>query len=241
MVVPYAGTFSSCLEYTRAAVLEKIKDGYPCPWTLDDSADHTRRISLLAKLIWDAIDQTVVKGKEAMRWLSLAARDYSKWANINMPGDAYAKRMSWVTPDGFEAIHYRANQKESRVCTYLDGRVDLVYLTEMTALSAPDMSLAVAPNWVHSLDANLLRASIVKGLSMDISSYAMVHDSFGVHAARMAEFLVHCVKPAFIEMYDQDVLRQFTDRIPPEVSLDPIPTSGSLDPNGVQDSEFFFS
>lgn len=243
MVVPYAGTFSSCLQYTREAVLEKIKDGYPCPWSIEDAADHSRRITLLARLIWDAINETVVRGKEAMRWLSKSASAYTQWANANIPGDAYAKRMSWLTPDGFEVVHYRAEQKEDRVDTYLDGRVQLKYRTEKTTLSRSDMSLAVAPNWVHSLDATLLRASILKGLSLEqpITSYAMIHDSFGVHAPRMAEFLSSCVKPAFIEMYREDVLQKFADSLPPDVVTDPVPEQGDLDPQGVMESEFFFS
>lgn len=243
MVVPYAGTFSSCLSYTREAVLEKIKDGHPCPWSLDDSVDHSRRIALLAKLIWEAIDQTVVKGKEAMRWLSLAAKEYTKWANANIDGDAHAKRMSWITPDGFEAIHFRADMTKGRVDTFIDGRITLTYRQETARLCPADMSLAVAPNWVHSLDATLLRASIMRAVSLDnpITAFAMVHDSFGVHASRMGEFLDGCIKPAFIEMYEQDVLQQFAERLPPVLQLPAPPEKGDLDPRGVQDSEFFFS
>lgn len=241
MVVPYAGTFSSCMQYTREAVDEKLKAGHPCPWNTSDQADHTQRIVLLSKLIWEAIDQTVVKGKEAMRWLSDAAREYTKWANANVPGDAYAKRMSWVTPDGFEAVHFRADMSERRVDTFLDGRVNLKYYTDNDKLSASDMALAVAPNWVHSLDATLLRASIIRGLGRGITSYGMVHDSFGVHASRMLQFLQECVKPAFIEMYEDNVLQQFADRLPPDLQISPLPEIGSLDPQGVMDSEFFFS
>jgi DNA-directed RNA polymerase len=69
----------------------------------------------------------------------------------------------------------------------------------------------------------------------------MIHDSFGVHASKMQEFLDKCVKPAFIEMYRENVLQQFADRIPKEIPLEPLPEQGDLDPNGVMDSEFFFS
>jgi DNA-directed RNA polymerase len=105
------------------------------------------------------------------------------------------------------------------------------------------MSLAVAPNWVHSLDANLLRASLYKGLALDtpIMSYAMIHDSFGVHASRMTEFLNECIKPAFVEMYAGNVLHEFSCRLPITLDLGPLPEQGSLDPNGVLKSEFFFS
>jgi DNA-directed RNA polymerase len=243
MVVPYAGTFASCMTYTREAVKDKLKEGHAPTWDVSDRDEDARHVVLLSKLIWESIDEVVIKGKEAMRWLSNAARAYTEWANANVAGEAYDKRMSWLTPDGFEAIHYRADLSKSMVETYLDGRLRLTLYAETPKLSSQDMALAVAPNWVHSLDAALLRESINRGLALEapIVSYAMVHDSFGVHAARMPDFLRLCIKPAFVEMYRTDVLREFAERLPPNLALDPLPEQGSLNPNGVLDSEFFFS
>ena len=241
MVVPYSGTFSSCMEYTREAVLEKIKEGHPCGWDMNDTADHTQRIVVLAKLIWSSIDEVVVKGKQAMQWLSKAASEYAKWANKHLTGNAYTKSMKWVTPDGFEVIHYRADEKKKRLPTYLDGYVQLSYYEEMDKMSSKDLALAVAPNFVHSLDANLLRASVNKGLAVGITDYAMIHDSFGVHASRMGEFLNQCVKPAFVEMYQEDVLQQFAAKLPEVLELEALPTKGNLVLEHVTQSEFFFS
>lgn len=240
MVVPYAGTFASCIEYTRAAADDKIKEGHVCPWNTADEDDHRDRLVFLAKHIWSAIDNTVVKAKEAMRWLTDVARLYTKHANT-LEAAAYDKRMSWVTPDGFEAIHIRMDEKRKRLDTFLDGRVQLVYYEESDKLNASDMALAIAPNFVHSLDACLLRMSVVSGLQADIKDYAMVHDSFGVHASEMAVFLKQCVKPSFVQMYSSDVLKSFADRLPQELVLPALPEKGTLDLSGVLDSEFFFS
>lgn len=241
MVVPYAGTFSSCMDYTREAVLEKLKEGHIKPWEEGDAKQENDRIVYLAKLIWNAIDLIVVKGKEAMRWLSEAASEYTKWANKNLEGTAFDKRMSWVTPDGFEAVHWRADEKKQQAKSYLDGLIQLVYYEETNSLSSKDMALAVAPNFVHSMDACLMRASINKALDKGITDFGMIHDSFGVHAAEMDTFISQCVKPAFIEMYQHDVLEQFKARLPNDISLNPLPAQGSLDLNGVMESEFFFS
>lgn len=242
MVVPYAGTFSSCLAYTREAVAEKLKDGHPCPWDSSNQEDHTKRISLLASLIWQAIDETVVKGKEAMKWLSDAARVYTKWANAQ-EGIAYDKRMTWNTPDGFNVVHYRPEESKQRVESFLDGRVQLVFFTEIDKLSSKDMALAVAPNFVHSMDACHLRLSILKGIEYGLAHFGMIHDSFGVHAADMAVFIEQCVKPAFVEMYQNDVLSSFSANLPEEVKADlPAPPQpGTLVLENVTHSEFFFS
>jgi DNA-directed RNA polymerase len=242
MVVPYAGTFSSCMEYTREAVLEKIKEGHPCPWDSSDTEVHTKHMVLLSKLIWEAIDEVVVKGKEAMRWLSQAAQEYTKWANKNLSGPAHTKCMHWFTPDGFEVIHYRVDHKKKQIQTYLDGKTRSMQINVDTDhLSSKDMALAVAPNFVHSMDACLLRASIMKGLDKGITSFGMVHDSFGVHATRMTEFLNSCVKPAFVDMYQRDVLEDFRSKLPPDLDLPSLPTKGQLVLEDVKDSEFFFS
>ncbi|CAB4124448.1 T3/T7-like RNA polymerase [uncultured Caudovirales phage] len=242
MVVPYAGTFSSCMGYTRDAFADKVKEGHLCPWD-SSGEDHNERIVYLAKLIWESIDYVVVKGKEAMRWLSEAARVYTKHANSTMQGDAHSKAMRWMTPDGFQVIHFRVDAKRERVDTFLDGRVGLVIYKPTPSLSSSDMALAVAPNFVHALDANLLRAAVYKGLQLytPITSFAMVHDSFGVHASRMNEFLTVCVKPAFVEMYQKDALQLFRESLPPELALEPLPEKGDLDLNEVLESEFFFS
>jgi DNA-directed RNA polymerase len=241
MVVPYSGTFSSCMSYTREALAEKYKAGHAPTWNVDDTEENNKHVVLLAQHIWQAIDEIVVKGKEAMRWLTDAARAYSKWANKQGMGNAFDKRMSWVTPDGFEVIHFRPDSKEKRLDTFLDGRVVLTYYEDTKSLSPADMALAVAPNFVHSLDATLLRAAIIKGLELGITDFAMVHDSFGVHAAKMSSFLSKCVKPAFVEMYQGDPLAGLKDRLPPDLDLEPLPTKGTLDLDGVRDSEFFFS
>lgn len=242
MVVPYAGTFASCLAYTREAVSDRLAEGYPCPWDTSDPEQHNPRITLLSRLIWAAIDEVVVKGKEAMRWLTDAARTYTKWAN-KQPGAAFAKRMSWLCPDGFEAIHFRPEESKHRINTRLDGRVVLTYWEVQDKLSAKDMALAVAPNFVHSMDACHLRMSIINGHHLGLRHFGMVHDSFGVHAADMAVFLEQCVKPAFIQMYSGNVLQEFKERLPEEVQekLGPLPQFGNLCLEAVQESEFFFS
>jgi DNA-directed RNA polymerase len=242
MVVPYAGKFSSCLAYTKEAVAEKLLEGHPCLWDTSNDQDHNERQVYLAKLIWEAIDEVVVKGKEAMQWLSRIASDYSKWANKIDVQHPYNRRMSWLTPDGFEVVHYREDTTRTQMQTRFDGRVDLVLYQDNGKLNAKDMALAVAPNFVHALDATHLRATIIRAKDMGINQFGMVHDSFGVHAKHMPNFIRDCVKPAFVEMYSEhDVLKEFHDRFAQVIPVKPMPEKGRLDLNGILNSEFFFS
>lgn len=242
MVVPYAGKFSSCLAYTREAVTEKLYEGYPCPWDINDEDDTHNRIVYLSQLIWAAIDEVVVKGKLAMQWLSKAASEFAKLANSVVVDTPYDRRMTWNTPDGFEVLHYREDQDRVIVQTYFKGKVQLVSYEYNGRLNTRDMGLAVAPNFVHALDANLLRATVILALNNGINHFGMIHDSFGCHARFMSRFLSDCVKPAFVEMYEKhDVLAEFRDHFSQVLPLDPLPEKGTLDLQGVLKSEFFFS
>lgn len=242
MVVPYAGKFSSCLEYTHEALNEKLKEGATLPWDFSNSEDHRERVVNLARLIWSAIDEVVVKGKEAMQWLSRLASEYSKWANEQEVANPYERRMTWVTPDGFEVVHYREDETRTRLRSCFDGSVRLVIYEENGRLNAKDMALAMAPNFVHSLDATHLRMTIIKALELGITQFGMVHDSFGVHARHMPEFLSQCVKPSFVHMYqDFDVLQMLYDRYSRAVEIEPPPSKGTLDLSGILRSEFVFS
>lgn len=238
MVVPYAGKFSSCLAYTREAVTEKLASGVQAPWKPEEFAERT---IYLAKLIWRAIDETVVKGKVAMSYLSKIAGEYSKAMNTSgVP--VYERRMTWLTPDGFEVVHFREDEEMHRVKTTFEGSVFLSYYRAMGRLNAKDMALACPPNFVHALDATHLRMTIIKALDIGITDFGMVHDSFGVHASEMSRFLSQCVKPAFVQMYSEhDVIGEFAERFKDQSCTLTRPENGTLDLNGILTSEFFFS
>jgi DNA-directed RNA polymerase len=242
MVVPYAGTFSSCMKYTRDAVAEKLEDGHAINWDMADDGEHNARVVYLSKLVWQAIDEVVVKGKEGMRWLTKVASDFAKFVNKVSTDTPYARRMTWLTPDGFEVCHYREDEKKTRLTTFFDGRIQLVMYEGTGYLSSKDMGTAVAPNFVHALDATHLRMAVMRGIRRGITQFGMVHDSFGTHAANMPTFLKECIRPAFVQMYtEHDVLQEFADRFKMIGEIAPVPEKGSLDLNGVLNCEFVFS
>lgn len=238
MVVPYAGKFTSCMEYTRKGYHEKVKGGFVPTWDRKEDFD---RCTLLAKVIWEAIDEVVVKGKEAMKWLSKIALDWAKYANEAEVDSPYERRMTWHTPDGFEVVQWRDQSKKGQVSSFIEGgRVQLVHYEEGDLLDTREMALSTPPNFVHSLDATHMRMAVIRALDMDIRHFAMVHDSFGVHARFMPSFLADAVKPSFIEMYaEHDPLQDLRARC--KFPTSPPPSLGGLNLEGIRESEFFFS
>lgn len=250
MVVPYAGTYMSCLTYTREAVEERLTEGQAVAWDVTDRAIHSTYLSYLASHIWKAIERVVVKGREAMKWLTSVARKYSVWCNDVEVDDPYMRRMIWTTPDGFEVNHFRENVKEALVHTKFDGYVRMKIYEGQGSLNPSEMASAFPPNLVHSLDATHLRMTTLAGLNHGITSFGMIHDSFGVHAHHMPVFLRECVRPEFVRLYmETDMLQTLYEMYNGLVresdgsvlELDPPPEKGLLDIQGVLKSEFFFS
>lgn len=242
MVVPYSGTFHACMKYTRDALADREKDGETHPWT---GGDDKAFIGFVSKAVWDAISDTVVAARGAMKWLGEVASLSSK-SKKPLP-------MVWYTPDGFPVQQARYKQRAVIVNTYLDGsRIRLQMHEDTKKLDPKTMGSSVAPNFVHSLDAAHLRLSVLKAINIENDTgrgmmfFAMVHDSFGVHAADLPDFINNCVKPAFVEMYtEQDVLEDFREQakkiVDPEIEVPQVPPKGELDLLEVYQSDFFFS
>ena len=76
-----------------------------------------------------------------------------------------------------------------------------------------------------------------------VGSFAMIHDSFGTHAADVP-MLNACLREAFIELYlDNDPLAMFRDetQLLTTTALPSLPKKGELDLTAVRESEFFFA
>jgi len=248
MVVPYAATQRSCFEYTQQAAEEKVASGVQAAWNTDgERADVEKNkrmaVKLLSNVIWASIEDVVLKGREAMEWLRTAGVKYAQYKNSKDPeSSADVKALRWTTPDGFTVIHKEVTSDEHLISTTLDGDMRLRFRQDTEKLDSRSMGSSIAPNFIHSLDATQLRMAILKGLDNGITDFAMIHDSFGTHAGQMTTFLEKCIKPSFIELYkDFDPLADLRASFPEDLELPPLPRKGSLDLDGVQQSEFFFS
>ena len=76
-----------------------------------------------------------------------------------------------------------------------------------------------------------------------VSSFAMIHDSFGSHAADIP-MLSACLRETFIELYlDNDPLEMFKTQVQilTNAELPELPAKGTLDISAVRNSEFFFA
>lgn len=234
MVLPYGGTFMSCRDYVREAIRDKIKEG-----TSHNFGEQlTTAESVLASVVWAAIGDVVVGPRVAMTWLQQCARVMTK----------HGYSLAWQTPTGFCVSQSYKQVKDARVKTKFLGSVVVFRSGELSdKLDGGKQVSAVAPNFVHALDASAMMLTIGACLDVGIKDFAMIHDSYGTHAAN-TEQLAMILREQFVKMYeDHDVLQEFLDSckaaLPEELhgELPPLPYRGDLDLHGILDSAYFFA
>ena len=107
---------------------------------------------------------------------------------------------------------------------------------------------AISPNYVHSLDAAALMNTVEACLARNVHAFAMIHDSYGTHAAD-SETLATTLRQVFLQMFGGDVnhlaqwAREVVAPVPLELQGDipPLPPMGKLDVNEVAYATFFFA
>lgn len=238
MVKPYAGTRSSANQYVTEAVDEALRGGVAMPVPKDDI--WTFKMYGAGK-VWDAIPAVVVAADGAMKWLM----DVTKLVGKSQPEE---RRIEWTTPVGLPVHQYKFDTTSRRVSTFFDGKIIQPRITEdLDQLDPRKMATSVAPSFVHSLDAAHLQLTVYRAHEEGITDFAVVHDSFGVHAAEVARFS-RIIREAFVEMYENhDVLEEFLEAATPLISeelqaeIPAIPERGDLDLQEVLANPFFFS
>lgn len=225
MTLPYGVTKAGM----RGQIMEKMGNAR-------DKEAHGQA-SYLAGVLWDAIGEVVIAARVAMDWLKGAAKVAAKG---DMP-------VNWTTPAGFPVLQEYRETIGGRVETHISGRaVHITCNVEGTKLDSRRQALGISPNFIHSCDAAHLMLSVSTALENGISDFAMIHDSYGTHAAN-TDTLAASLRAAFVDQYDREVLTDFRDelaaQLPAElaVELPELPPCGVLDLSLVERSQYFFA
>jgi DNA-directed RNA polymerase len=188
----------------------------------------------LAKVMYDSLGTVVVKALEAMKWLKEVSSEVAK---EKLP-------VWWTAPTGMPVCQvYR--KVVGRIVDFeiLGRRFCMSLAIDSDEIDARKQAQGIAPNFVHSLDAAHMVATVVKCLDAGVQDFAMVHDSYGTHAGNV-EHLNRLLREAFVEQYSRPVLQEFVDSVlgrAKQAKLPPPPAVGGLDLEGVKASEYFFA
>lgn len=225
MTLPYGVTRSGM----RSQVLDAMKR--------EGIADDWEAAEYLAGLLWECIGEVVIAARAAMDWLKEASK-------VASSGDL---PISWTTPVGFPVLQEYREDIGKRVRVHVGGKeMDITVVIDGTKLDRRRQSLGISPNFVHSCDASHMMLTTNLAADNGVTSFAMVHDSYGTHAGR-AGVMAAALRQAFVDQYSDDVLGRFrqelTDQLPPDIAagLPEIPPFGDLDLSNVIESRYFFA
>lgn len=206
------------------------------------SSDEQRQMaSYLARVNDAAIGKVVVAAGGVMSWLQKVAKIA---AELDTP-------LHWTTPSGLIVQQGYRKQLGKRVAVYFEGRQERFTIAEDSdKLDRRRNANAVAPNFVHALDASILMASVLQCADAGIKNFAAIHDSYATHACDMPE-LNSALRDAFINIFKADRLAIFREDIimhaPEEnrealrAQLPQAPVRGSFDIELVRESLYFFA
>ena len=225
MTIPYNAKFKSNWQYVKEALTcpEKGK-GLSC-----EKAEITAVTHALRNAVWNRKTETgIFPGPiKVMDWIEKAVKQ------CLARGDDH---LEWVTPSGFVVYQKIMKPEVERMELQLLGKVRKVSVATKdsdTVYNAKHLA-ATSPNLIHSLDASLLHLAFQR---FD-APFSVIHDSVQCRATDMA-ILSSMVRETYMYIFaENDYLQDWANQL--NVDLDPGIIVGTLNPESVIESTYFF-
>lgn len=193
--------------------------------------------SLMSELIWDSLRETVVAAADAMVWMQSAVRQVV----------THGKPVHWTVPATCFPVRQEYFVNNSKhVSTILAGKVIQPRVYERTdKIEVHKQANAVAPNFVHSLDAAALMLTVTRSASEGIEAFGMVHDSYATVAGDCSMLAV-TTRQSFVTLYTAhdvigDLFGEFKAQMDTPDDCPAPPKLGNLDVGSVLASDYFFA
>lgn len=232
MVIVYSAKMYSALEYVAEWYRDELKKNRKTPF----EKEAYKECAYLAGLIWEAVESTVEGARVGMDWLRQIA---DICTNHKIP-------VRWMTPSGFEVVQASSQTAATLVRTRCGANVvrRSIVRDATDTLHAERQRTGICPNFIHSLDAAAKMRTVDLCYSRGVRNFAMVHDSYGTTAASMP-IMEPSLRHVFADIFRDNQLEAFKREVesylPAGVSLPDVPEFGTLNPEAVIDSPYFFS
>ena len=191
----------------------------------------------LSHVMFETISDRVKAASTAMSWLRQASRVMT---SAKIP-------IRWTTPVGLPILQHSPKVRSARIDIFHRGTRLRVTIKEASpGIDGRRQANSIAPNFIHSMDGSHLMMVANACHAAGIIDLAVVHDSFAVHANRVAD-LRTILRDTFADQYSVDrlaILREELRAQLPENLADKIPALpafGNLDINAVRSSEYLFA
>lgn len=198
----------------------------------------------LATTLNRSLKRVLAGPAEAMAFIQGCVGVYVDFVEDETSG-ATCKDLVYTSPSGLRVKKGYYNSKGVKVKAKMFSKHIFVRSYKDTeTLNKGKMKNASAPNFIHSVDAAHLVATI--SLLDENISLSMIHDSYGTHACDVPKML-QALKDAAIEVHSQPLLANFkseiSNLIPTRLlkDLPELPEEGTLDLEVLKKSTYFFS
>lgn len=149
--------------------------------------------------------------------------------------------LQWYTPMGLKVTQAYFQLCSRRIHTVF-GTVQLWEEHKEMGLDQKKNFQSAAPNVIHSFDAAMLQLTVEKMAGKGHTGFAMIHDSYGMHAANIEDMHITLRESAH-EIFSVDCLAEFHEyaQAMSEEQLPDVPTPGEYDLNEIRTAPYFFS
>lgn len=169
--------------------------------------------SLFSKIIGNSIVGVLNGGKAFELYIHKMNNIISR---KNMP-------VIWTTSDGFYVVHSKNKELKPKVVKCLiPGARRGIAITKKNyskVLSSTKMKSAISPNYIHSLDAELLRRVALEMKKIGVYDTDWIHDSFGCHP-NYIDKLLSLTKEVFLDMMQNDPIKLLDDQLREQCDTD---------------------
>lgn len=225
MTLPYGSTQQACTETIYRWSQEVSPDFF-------EKNTAFRHALYLSPKLWSAISEVVIAARQAMDWVQECAGILAKAGHP----------IRFTTPLGFPMYQATRQYTTKKIETQVAGRLQLRFAVDKDKLDGRKQRQGSSPNLVHSIDATHMMMCLNAGAEAGLSSFAMIHDDFGVHAADTVKWH-KIIREQFVLLHtDFDVLAEFKSQHEElyDIELPDLPAKGDLDLSEVLQSPYFF-
>ncbi|CAK9442145.1 uncharacterized protein LODBEIA_P58880 [Lodderomyces beijingensis] len=230
MTTVYGVTSYGAIDQIKARIKEMITDHEQNPSRADKYSDHeiaalkslnTQTIAYLVSRIFSAINELFVNAMKIEHWLVNTANRINTSYNVktidylsSLKSTSLKKKyfttapvnyspISWISPAGFPVVQIYRNlaQSSTRGALGVSTRVDT---DQIAPMDRRKNELAIAPNFIHSLDASHMSMTCDVAASSGLV-FASIHDSYWTHACDVKQ-LSALLRERFVAMYSFDYM-----------------------------------
>lgn len=239
MVEPYGASHLSKLKYIKEQ-LEEGSYGEEIGEELaaiigEDEDDEFAALNVLTAAVGRATKAVAQRPLEGMKWLRALARAWSKQAP-KVP-------LGWTAPSGLPVVSpYYRMESAGDVTGQFNGT--LIYISTIRPTSIVNWrstETAIAPNFIHSLDASHLIFSVSRAARARVSQLCTVHDAFGTTPSK-TDRLVAILREEFARLYETDHLARLADEATEAgVLFDMDLKRGALPVEAIREASYLFA